>query len=221
MELIKLENVTKQYDAIDNVTPISDLNLTINKGDFICFEGPSGTGKSTLLYVLGGLLKATKGKVYYDKKDITNLTEKEMTKFRAEKVGFIFQEYRFIEAMTLKDNLLFTSSLNPNNKISEKEVDEYLKKLNLFDKKFYLPSELSGGQKRRLMILNALIKDPELILADEPTNDLDKEMVDKVISLLEKEAEKGKTIVLVTHNHSTAEKASIRYVMDNGSIEKI
>lgn len=221
MELLKLVNVSKDYNSIEVVSPIKNLNLTINSGELICFEGPSGTGKSTLLYLLGGLLKATEGEIYYKDKNITNLSDKELTNFRAKKIGFIFQEYRFIEAMNLKDNLLFSSSLNPDINLTEEDIDKYLESLDLLERKFYLPSELSGGQKRRLMILCALVKKPEIILADEPTNDLDKPMIEKVMNLLKEETKNGTTIILVTHNHSTAEKATIRYNMENGIVEKI
>ncbi len=219
-ELCRLEQVSKIYEAIDQVKPVENLNLTINSGDLISFSGTSGTGKSTLLYLIGGLLQPTSGDIFFEGKKLADMNDAELTALRAEKIGFIFQEYRFIEALNIKDNLMFAAAANPNNAVSEDAVDEALNSLDLFQRKFHFPHELSGGQKRRAMILAALLKNPKLILADEPTNDLDKEMVDTVMKLFAAEVAKGKALVLVTHDPYTSEMADIKYKMEFGKIEK-
>lgn len=217
--MIRLENVSKEYESLESVKVLEDINLEIKPSSMIAFDGPSGIGKSTLLYLIGTLLKPSSGKIYYQNQDITNLPDNKLTKIRANDFGFIFQDYRYIEALTLKDNLFLNARLNNNLSICEEDIDRHLDSLNLLDKKFYLPSELSGGQKRRLMVLNALIKDPKIILADEPTNDLDDINSQKVMSLLNEQASLGKAVILVTHNHKVSDWAKDVYEIENKKIK--
>lgn len=217
-EICRLEKVSKVYTAIEQVTPVKELDFTVHAGDFISFAGTSGTGKSTLLYLMGGLLQPTSGEIYFSNRKLSEMNDTERTRLRAEKIGFIFQEYRFIEAMNIKDNLMFAAKANPNNRPSEETVDELLDTLDLLERKFHFPHELSGGQKRRVMILAALIKNPALILADEPTNDLDDGMVERVMRLFQREVDRGKALVLVTHDRHTSQAARIQYSMHQGEI---
>ena len=221
MEICRLENIHKDYRNGEVVTPLNDVSLAVNSGDFVVIEGPSGIGKSTLLYVMGTLLRADSGKIFFEGKEITSLSDKELTALRAEKIGFMFQDANLIQALTLRENLMFAQSLGKKSKADVKKVDEALERFGLADRANFLPHQLSGGQRRRAMAARCFINSPSLILADEPTNDLDEEWAAKIIDLLTEEAEKGAGIVMVTHNTKWAEKASVRYRLTDGSIEKL
>lgn len=219
MEICRLENVKKSYESGEEITPIEQVSLTINSGDFICIEGPSGIGKSTLLYIIGGLLDATSGDIYIDGKNINAMTNKELTDIRRDKIGFIFQDSNLIQALTLQENLLFVQSMSCKKKDYE-QIKYYLTRLGLWERRNYLPSEVSGGQRRRAMVACALIKNPLLILADEPTNDLDEHWAKEVINLLSEAVDNGKSVVLVTHNTHWAEKAHLRFDLNQGAIHR-
>ncbi len=219
MEVCCLENVQKTYEAGEKVTPIERVSLSINPGDFLCIQGPSGIGKSTLLYIMGGLLNASSGTVFLDGKNINVLSDKELTDIRRDKIGFIFQDSNLIQALTIEENLLFVQAMVRKKKDNDK-VKYFLNRLGLWERRNFLPSELSGGQRRRAMVACALIKDPMLILADEPTNDLDEHWANEVLSLLSEASDNGKSIVLVTHNPLWAEKAQLRFDLSKGTLHK-
>ncbi|KNF09058.1 ABC-type antimicrobial peptide transport system, ATPase component [Gottschalkia purinilytica] len=219
MEVCRLENVKKSYEADENVTPIKQVSLSINSGNFLCIEGPSGIGKSTLLYIIGGLLNISSGNVFIDGKNINTMTDKELTDIRRNKIGFIFQDSNLIQALTIEENLIFVQSM-VNKKKDYGKVKELLTRLGLWERKNFLPNELSGGQRRRAMVACALIKDPLLILADEPTNDLDEYWANEVINLLSEVVDNGKSVVLVTHNTLWAEKAQLRFDLSNGVLHE-
>ena len=216
MEICRLEHIHKDYRMGEIVTPLKDINITVNSGDFIAVEGPSGMGKSTLLYVIGTLLKADDGKIFYDGRDISSLSEKEQTTLRGEKVGFLFQDSSLIQALTLRENLEFAQTLGGRRKADPAKVDEMLERVGLTDRANFLPYQLSGGQRRRAMVARALIHTPSLILADEPTNDLDDVWAEKVVSLLQEETQRGAAVVMVTHNTRWSAQASVRYRLDDG-----
>ncbi len=216
MEICRLEHVHKDYRMGEIVTPLKDVNMSVNSGDFIAVEGPSGMGKSTLLYVIGTLLKADEGKILFDGQDVTTMTDREQTNLRGEKVGFLFQDSSLIQALTLRENLVFAQTLGGKRKADPARVDEMLERLGLSDRANFLPYQLSGGQRRRAMAARALIHNPVLILADEPTNDLDDHWAEKIVSLLQEETKRGAAVVMVTHNSRWSACASIRYRLDDG-----
>ena len=223
MSICRLEHIEKKYFNGETVQPLKDINLEINEHDFVAIEGPSGMGKSTLLYVIGTLLKSDSGKLYIDDTDVSSMSDTELTNLRAEKIGFLFQDSNMIQALTLKENLEFAENIGKTGKAKsdESRVDELLEKFGLADRAEYLPHQLSGGQRRRAMAARALINTPHLILADEPTNDLDDKWAETIIEMLKEECSKGSAVVLVTHNDKWAKVADKRYSLNEGICEKI
>ena len=216
MEICRLEHIHKDYRMGETVTPLKDINITVNSGDFIAVEGPSGMGKSTLLYVIGTLLKADDGKIFFGGKDVMSMTDREQTSLRGEKVGFLFQDSSLIQALTLRENLEFAQTLGGKRKADPAKVDEMLERVGLSERANFLPYQLSGGQRRRAMVARALIHTPDLILADEPTNDLDDVWAEKVVSMLQEESRRGSAVIMVTHNTRWSAQASVRYRLDDG-----
>ena len=214
MEICKLEHIHKDYRMGEIVTPLKDVSLTVNKGDFIAVEGPSGIGKSTLLYVLGTLLQSDEGTYTFGGEDVAGWNDAKKSEFRAKKIGFLFQDSTMIQALTLRENLLFTQGVG--GKKDPKQVDELLCRFGLEDRADFFPHQLSGGQRRRAMAARALIHNPELILADEPTNDLDDHWSREMIQVLKEQTEKGTAVVMVTHNSRWAEAANRRCRLDEG-----
>ena len=214
MEICKLEHIHKDYRMGETVTPLKDICLSVGEGDFIAVEGPSGIGKSTLLYVMGTLLKADEGSYTFEGQDISAFSDAQKSEFRAKKIGFLFQDSTMIQALTLRENLIFTQSVGGKKNL--KQVDELLYQFGLEDRADFFPHQLSGGQRRRAMAARALIHDPELILADEPTNDLDDHWSREMIRILKEQTEKGTAVVMVTHNSRWAEAANRRCRLDDG-----
>ena len=214
MEICKLEHIRKDYRMGEIVTPLKDVSLTVNKGDFIAVEGPSGIGKSTLLYVLGTLLQSDEGTYTFGGEDVSGWNDARKSEFRAKKIGFLFQDSTMIQALTLRENLLFTQSVG--GKKDPKQVDALLYQFGLEDRADFFPHQLSGGQRRRAMAARALIHNPELILADEPTNDLDDLWSREIIRILKEQTQKGTAVVMVTHNSRWAEAANRRCRLDEG-----
>lgn len=218
MEICTLSGVVKNYRMGETVTPLKQLDITVNSGDFIAVEGPSGIGKSTLLYVIGTLLKADEGTILFGGKDVAAMSDREQTVLRGEKIGFLFQDSNLIQALTLRENLEFAQTLGGKRTGDPKKVDEMLERLGLSDRANFLPYQLSGGQRRRAMAARALIHSPDLILADEPTNDLAETWAEKIVSLLQDEARRGAAVVMVTHNSQWSACASVRYYLDDGRL---
>ena len=214
MEICKLEHIHKDYRMGEIVTPLKDITLTVNQGDFIAVEGPSGIGKSTLLYVLGTLLKPDEGSYTFEGKDVTAFNDSQSSEFRAKKIGFLFQDSTMIQALTLRENLIFTQGVG--GKKDPKQVDELLYRFGLEDRADFFPHQLSGGQRRRAMAARALIHEPELILADEPTNDLDEYWSEEIIRILKEQTTKGTAVVMVTHNARWAGAATRRLRLEDG-----
>lgn len=218
MEVCRLENISKTYIMGENVCPLRNINLKVNLGDFISIEGPSGIGKSTMLYVMGSLLKPDEGKLYLDGKDTSVLNDEQLTSLRAHEIGFIFQETNLIQALTLQENIEFAQSLGYKNKVDHKEVSDLLVRLGLGDRKKFLPNQLSVGQRRRAVAAVGLIKHPKLILADEPTNDLDDAWAKEIINVLLESVQKNSAVVMVTHNTKWSSIANFKYRLDNGKL---
>ncbi len=223
MNIIKLIDVSKTYNDTIAVETLKNINLEFKQGEFVSISGHSGIGKSTLLYILGGLIEATSGDVFYNDKKIKDFSPKEMDEFRSKEMSFIFQEYQFVQALNLRDNLILSANTNTNlNHVElEAKIDSYLKRLNLFERKLFLPNQLSGGQKRRAMFISGIIKNSSFILADEPTNDLDQKMVNEMMDILKEEKENKRGIILVTHNEEISKYADIKYSLKSGLLSKI
>ena len=214
MELCKLEHIHKDYRMGEIVTPLKDISLTVHEGDFIAVEGPSGIGKSTLLYVMGTLLQSDEGTYTFEGKDVSQFNDSEKSAFRAKKIGFLFQDSTMIQALTLRENLIFTQGVGAKKDL--KKVDELLYQFGLEDRADFFPHQLSGGQRRRAMAARCLIHEPELILADEPTNDLDEHWSEEIIRILKEQTQKGTAVVMVTHNSRWAGMANRRCRLEEG-----
>jgi putative ABC transport system ATP-binding protein len=201
------------------VTPLKDVTLSVNEGDFIAVEGPSGIGKSTLLYVMGTLLQSDAGSYSFEGKDVAAFNDSQKSDFRAKKIGFLFQDSTMIQALTLREHLLFTQGVV--GKKNPKAVDELLYHFGLEDRADFFPHQLSGGKRRRAMAARALIHNPKLILADEPTNDLDEHWSEEIIRILKEQTEKGTAVVMVTHNSHWAGMATRRLRLEDGVLMDI
>ncbi|MBQ1229064.1 MAG: ABC transporter ATP-binding protein [Firmicutes bacterium] len=219
MEICRLEHIHKDYRMGEVVTPLKDICLSVNEGDFIAVEGPSGIGKSTLLYVMGTLLQSDEGTYTFEGKDVSAFSDAEKSEFRAKKIGFLFQDSTMIQALTLRENMIFTQGVC--GKKDPQRVDELLYQFGLEDRADFFPHQLSGGQKRRAMAARALIHNPSMILADEPTNDLDEYWSQEVIRILKEQCEKGTAVILVTHNSRWAATATRRMRLEDGVLVDI
>ena len=219
MEICKLEHIHKDYRMGEIVTPLKDITLTVQEGDFIAVEGPSGIGKSTLLYVMGTLLKPDDGSYSFQGQDVLTFSDVQKSDFRARQIGFLFQDSTMIQALTLRENLLFTQGVGGRK--DKAQVDELLYRFGLEDRADFFPHQLSGGQRRRAMAARALIHNPKLILADEPTNDLDEHWSEEIIKILKEQTLKGTAVVMVTHNSRWAEMATRRLRLEDGVLADI
>lgn len=220
MELLKIENLCKSYGKGDiKVDALKDINLTINKGEFVAIVGPSGSGKSTLLHLIGGVDRPTSGKVILDGTDIYGLKEKELAILRRRKIGFIFQFYNLIPVLTAEENIEMPILLD-NKKPDKAYMEELLDILGIKERKDHLPSELSGGQQQRVSIGRALANKPSLILADEPTGNLDSKNSKEIIELLRYSIKRyNQTLVLITHDLNIAKMADRVITITDGKVK--
>ncbi|MCA9749551.1 MAG: ABC transporter ATP-binding protein [Romboutsia sp.] len=221
MEILKVENLTKSYGKGEaKVEEIKNINLSINKGEFVAIVGPSGSGKSTLLHLLGGVDKPTSGKVYINDVDIYNLKEKDLSIFRRRNVGLIYQFYNLIPVLSVKENILLPAELD-NRKIDKDYLDDLLKTLGLKERANHLPNELSEGQQQRTSIGRALINRPSIVLADEPTGNLDSKNSKEVLELLKLSVRKyNQTLIMITHDPSIALQADRVITIEDGTIKQ-
>lgn len=208
MEMLKIESLSKTYGSGSTaVQAVKNVSFTVPKGEFTAIVGESGSGKSTLLNIIGGLDFPTSGKVFIDGKDIFALKEKELTVFRRRNIGFIFQAFNLVPELTVEQNIMFPVLLDCGTP-ARKYLDELLEILRLTDRRNHLPGQLSGGQQQRTAIGRALFTRPSLILADEPTGNLDSENSSEVIGLLKKTSEQfQQTILMITHSRQIAQTA--------------
>ena len=223
-KLLELRNVSKYYEAGESIVKALDnVSIEIKKGDFVAIMGPSGSGKSTMMSLVGSLDLATKGSIFLDGYDIEHLEESELANLRGKKIGFIFQNFNLIPTLTAKENVMLPMIFqNVSEDERKKRAEELLALVGLAHRMNYYPNQLSGGQQQRVAIARALANDPEIILADEPTGNLDTKAGEKVMSFLEKLNKEGKTIILVTHEPNIAKKYAKRiYHLKDGVIEKI
>ena len=221
MEILKTMDLCKDYGKGDtSVQALKNVNISINQGEFVAVVGPSGSGKSTLLHLLGGVDKPTSGKVIIDGQDIYSLNEKKLSVFRRRKVGFIFQFYNLIPVLTAEENIRLPLLLD-NKKVDEKYFEEILGLLGLKDRKNHLPSELSGGQQQRVSIGRAMVYKPSIILADEPTGNLDSKNSKEILELLKYSVTKyNQTLIVITHDLNIASQADRVITIDDGAVVK-
>ena len=221
MEIVKMEHVTKIYgEGNTRVWALDDVNLTVNKGEIVAVVGASGSGKSTLLHVMGGVDTPNEGNVIVDGKDITRLTDEEMSVFRSRKIGFVFQAYHLIPVLTVEENIKMPILLD-HRKPDRDYIDHIIEMLGLKDRRKHLPNQLSGGQQQRAAIARALANRPALILADEPTGALDSKNGNEVITLLQDSVKKlDQTLVLITHNIDLAREADRIVRITDGKISE-
>ena len=208
MNLLEVRNICKIYGSGEtSVKALKDVSFSVPRGEYVAVVGESGSGKSTLLNMIGALDIPTSGKVLIDGKDIFSMNNRKMTVFRRRNIGFIFQAFNLIPELTVEQNMIFPMLLD-YQKPDRKYLEELLTVLNLKDRRNYLPSQLSGGQQQRVAIGRALITRPALILADEPTGNLDTQNSSEVIALLKEASKKyEQTIIMITHNRSIAQTA--------------
>ncbi len=221
---IELKDVTKTYSLGDNViNAVKGVSLSIGKGEFLSIIGHSGSGKTSLLSIMGGILSPTSGKFLFEDRDVYSLSEDCISAFRADKVGYIFQFSSLLPVLSAKENLLLPTIFSSERSDGrENKAREYLEMVGLGDKINAYPGQLSGGQQRRVAIARALMNDPEVILADEPTGDLDEETEADVMSILKRiNSEKRITFVLVTHSSELAKGASRKIRMTHGCVEEL
>lgn len=216
MQICKLEHIHKDYRMGEIVSPLKDITLAVHSGDFIAVEGPSGIGKSTLLYVMGTLLQSDEGSYTFEGKAVSGMSDHQRSDLRAKKIGFLFQDSTMIQALTLRENLIFSQGVG--GKRDMKQIDALLARFGLEDRADFFPHQLSGGQRRRAMAARALLHRPSLILADEPTNDLDEHWSMEIIRALQEEATRGAGVVMVTHNSHWAQFANRRCRLEDGRL---
>lgn len=219
MEIVRTENLSKTYGNGENlVKAIDDVNLKIEKGEFIAIVGPSGSGKSTLLHLLGGVDNPSSGKIFIDGNDISKYTSKELALFRRRKVGLIYQFYNLIPNLTVRHNIELPLKLD-KRKINDEVLLDIVRKLGIEDKLDSFPSELSGGQQQRVAIARSLIYSPSLVLADEPTGNLDRENSREIIEILKYFNRTLKqTIIVITHDESIALEAERVITIVDGKV---
>ena len=208
MDLLEVRSISKTYGSGEtSVRALKKVNFSVPKGEYVAIVGESGSGKSTLLNMIGGLDNPTSGKVLIDGKDIFAMKESKLTVFRRRNIGFIFQAFNLIPELTVEQNIIFPVLLD-YQKPDKKYLEELLEVLNLKERRNHLPSQLSGGQQQRVAIGRALISRPSLILADEPTGNLDTQNSSEVITLLKNASKRyAQTIIMITHSRSIAQTA--------------
>lgn len=221
MELIRVENLCKVYGKGEAaVTALDDVSFTINKGEFVAIIGPSGSGKSTLLHLLGGVDQPTSGKVYIDETDIYDLNETNLAIFRRRQIGLIYQFYNLLPTLDVEENITLPLLLD-NRKVDKRYLTEIIDTLGLEARRKHLPNQLSGGQQQRVSIGRAMVTNPAIILADEPTGNLDRKTGEEIMDLLKMANERyNETLVVITHDESVALQADRIITIEDGKIKK-
>ena len=219
MELYRLEKVYKTYEFNDNLNhALNNIDLTINEGEIVVILGPSGSGKSTMLNLLSGIDKPTKGKIYFNNARIDKMSELELTDYRRDYLGFIFQSYNLVSSLTVKENIELGRELSTN----PLNMDEVIKAVEIKEQKNKYPYQLSGGQMQRVAIARSLVKNPKVLFCDEPTGALDEKTGKKVLGLLQDINKKyNTTMIIVTHNPSIALMANTVIKMNSGKIVEV
>ncbi|HDR4871933.1 TPA: ABC transporter ATP-binding protein [Bacillus cereus] len=219
MEVVRLENVVKTYgEGETQVQALKGINLSVHRGEFVTIVGASGSGKSTLLHILGGLDRPSSGNVFIGDENIYNYKDNELSIFRRRKVGFIFQFFNLIPVLNVQENIALPALLD-EEQVDDHYLDEIIKTLGLNERRDHLPSELSGGQQQRVSIGRSLINKPDIILADEPTGNLDTKNTKEVLNLLKVTAKKyNQTVILITHDPAIASNSDRIITITDGMI---
>ena len=221
MEIVKVENLTKTYgEGINQVKALDDVSFSIEKGDFVAIIGPSGSGKSTLLHILGGVDKPTSGKVFMDGNDVYTQDDEKLAIFRRRQVGLIYQFYNLIPVLNVVENMTLPVLMD-SRAVNEKRLSELLTTLSLHGRENHLPNQLSGGQQQRVSIGRALMNAPAVVLADEPTGNLDSKNSQDIIELLKESNRKyNQTLIIITHDENIALQANRIISIDDGKITR-
>ena len=221
MELLKVENLTKTYGTGNNIVhALNNVSFSIQKGEFVAIIGPSGSGKSTLLHILGGVDKPTSGKVYMDGKDVYAQNDEQLAIFRRREVGLIYQFYNLIPVMNVVENITLPVLMD-GRKVNQERLNELLSVLNLHGRENHLPNQLSGGQQQRVSIGRALMNAPGVVLADEPTGNLDSKNSQEIIELLKLSNQKyDQTLIVITHDENIALQADRIIAIGDGKITR-
>lgn len=221
MEILRVENISKTYGSGNAaVHALSDVSFSVQKGEFVAIMGSSGSGKSTLLHIIGGVDRPTSGRVFIEETDIYSLNENNLAIFRRRQVGLIYQFYNLIPVLDVEENIALPLLLDARE-IDQKKMDDTFSMLALHDRKKHLPNQLSGGQQQRVSIGRALISNPALVLADEPTGNLDSKNSAEIMALLRQCNRKyGQTLILITHDPTIAMQASRIINIEDGRIVK-
>ena len=221
--IIRLENVHKDYQMGDSiVSAVDGVDLEINKGDFVAIIGPSGSGKSTVMNLVGALDFASKGDIFLSNVDIEHLEESDLAQLRGRKIGFVFQTFNLIQTLTAVENVMLPMMFQGIGKEERLgRASKILERLNMGHRLDHLPNELSGGERQRVAVARALSNDPEVILADEPTGNLDTKTGEQILALLSQlHKEKGKTLIIVTHDMYVAERADRIITLQDGMVKQ-
>ncbi len=216
MNVVEVKNLTKRFlqgDAV--IKAVDNVSLEISEGEFVAITGQSGSGKTTLLNLIGGIETATDGEIFIDGEEITSADSDELARLRRQKIGYVFQDFNLIPILTVRENIIMPLLLD-SKKINNNRFNEIVGFLGLEDRLKHLPSQLSGGQKQRVAIARALINSPKILLADEPTGNLDRKMADEIMRLLIELNNHGVTILLVTHEERYADMCGRKIVMREG-----
>jgi putative ABC transport system ATP-binding protein len=223
--MLKFENVSKDYylDEDTTITPVSGVNLEVKRGEFVVILGRSGTGKTTLLNLAAGLVKPTSGRVLIDNTDLATVSQKQLSILRSQKIGFVFQFPSLIPALTVMDNITLPSIFVPKKQIKEIEdrASKLLDMLNLSEKTSVYPKQLSAGETKRVVLARSLINQPQFVLADEPTSDLDSKTEKEVLEIMREINSHGVTFLIVTHNFQLVPFATRAFEMKDGKLKDI
>ncbi|MEM0473542.1 MAG: ABC transporter ATP-binding protein [Candidatus Aenigmatarchaeota archaeon] len=221
--VIKLENVEKVYNAgkENELKVLRGINLEIKEGEYASIVGPSGSGKSTLMHIMGCLDRPTSGRILIDGQDVSKLNDDQLAKIRREKIGFIFQQFYLIPVLNAMENVKIPMNLNNYSKNDKEEkAKRLLEMVDLGHRLYNFPNQLSGGEMQRVAIARALANDPKIILADEPTGNLDSKRGQEIINILEKLNKQGRTIIIVTHDLNVAKRAKRKIMIKDGVVIK-
>ena len=221
MEILRVENLNKTYGKGENqVKAVDNVSFSVKKGEFVAIIGASGSGKSTLLHLIGGVDRPTSGKVFIDGKDIYTLNDDNLAIFRRRQIGLIYQFYNLIPVLNVAENITLPTKLDGRG-VDERRLNDLLKTLGLEKRKYNLPNQLSGGQQQRVSIGRAMMNEPALMLADEPTGNLDSKASEEIISLLRLSNKKyNQTVIVITHDEKIALEADRVITIDDGKIIK-
>lgn len=217
--MIKIDNISKVFShRKKKIHAVKNISLEIKQGEFLSITGPSGSGKSTLLLILGGMTSPSEGRVFWNNESIFDWNLKQRARWRAKTVGFVFQTFNLIPYLTVFENVNIALELSGNKDTGDKDIIKILEKIKLSDRLDHIPKELSVGQQQRVALARAMIKNPRIILADEPTGNLDPGTASEILTILQELNKEGKTVILITHDPSIAKMANRNIQIIEGSI---